>query len=83
MPPVTVKPLLAVMLLLLVLNLTGCAANPPTLPADLPRLPPPPSLSTPLPALSYSAHAAEVIKQWRKQLMDTVLMSEPSAKPGQ
>lgn len=80
---VPVNPHFVVMLPLLVASLTACASKPPTPPAESPRLPPPPSLSTPLPALSYSQTAADVIKSWRQRLMDTVLMSAPSSKPGQ
>lgn len=83
MPPVSVKPLCAVILLLLVLNLMGCAHNSQVVPAESLTLPPPPSLSTPLPPVSYSLTAAEAIKNWRAKLMGTRLMSEPSAKPGQ
>lgn len=83
MPPVSVKPLCAVILLLLILNLMGCAHNCPTPPAASLTLPPPPSLSTPLPSTNYSLTAAEAIKNWRAKQMATQLMSEPSAKPGQ
>ena len=83
MTPVSVKPLCAVILLLLILNLTGCAHNCPTPPAVSPQLPPVPSLSTPLPSVSYSLTAAEAIKNWREKQMATRLMSEPSPKPGQ
>ncbi len=83
MTPVSVKPLCAVILLLLILNLMGCAASSPTPRAVSPQLPPPPSLSTPLPPVSYSLTAAEAIKNWRAKQMATRLMSEPSPKPGQ
>ncbi len=73
----------AVMLALLALSLTACATKAPTPPADSPRLPPPPSLSTPLPSLSYSATAADVIKTWRQKLTSMALTLEPSSKPGQ
>lgn len=73
----------AVMLALLALSLTACATKPATPPAESPRLPPPPSLSTPLPSLSYSATAADVIKAWRNKLTSMALTLEPSAKPGQ
>lgn len=73
----------SVMLAALALSLTACATKPPTPPAVSPPLPPAPSLSTPIPSLSYSESAAAVIKQWRLRLTDTVLMREPSAKPGQ
>lgn len=73
----------SVMLAALALSLTACASKPATQPVASPQLPPAPSLSTPIPSLSYSLTAAEVIKQWRLRLTDTVLMREPSAKPGQ
>jgi len=78
-----VKPLCSAMLTALALSLTACASKPPTLPAALPALPPPPSLNTPLPSVSYSLTAAEAIKAWRARQMATRLMQEPSAKPGQ
>ena len=83
MLPVPAKPLYAAMLTLLVLSLMGCAHNSPTPPAELPQLPPPPSLSTPLPSASYSLSAAESERTSRAKLMGTQMMSEPSLKPGQ
>lgn len=85
MTPVTVKPLCALLLLLLVLNLMGCASKPmPPPAASQPMaLPPLPSLSTPLPQTSYSLTAAAVIKSWQEKLMGTQLMSAPSLPPGQ
>ena len=83
MLPVSVKTLCAAMWLLLALSLTACASKPPRLPDDSLQLPPPPSLSTPLPSTSYSLTAAEAIKNWREKQMATRLMSEPSPKPGQ
>jgi septal ring factor EnvC (AmiA/AmiB activator) len=44
--------------------------------------PPPPSLSTPLPSVSYSLSAAESERSSQKKLTGTRLMSEPSLKPG-
>lgn len=82
MLPVPVKLFYVATLTLLVLNLTACANRLPTPPDDLPPLPPPPSLSTPLPQTSYSLTAAEAIKSWRARLMGTSLMSLPAAKPG-
>lgn len=73
----------SVMLAALALSLTACATKPAKAPADSPRLPPPPSLSTPLPSLSYSATAADVIKTWRQKLISMALTLEPSSKPGQ
>ena len=83
MLPAPVKLPCAVIVTLLSLSLTGCAASCPTLPAESLTLPPPPSLSTPLPSISYSLTAAEAVKNWRAKLMGTRLMSEPSVKPGQ
>lgn len=78
-----VKPLCSAMLPALALCLTACASKPPMPPAALPMaLPPPPSLSTPLPSVSYSQTAAERIRSWRDRLMATRLMQEPSATPG-
>ena len=67
----------APMLTALALSLTACASNPPMPPVESPRLPPPPSLSTPLPSVSYSLTAAGDIKAWRLQLMGTRVMSGP------
>ena len=76
MLPVPAKLFYAAMLTLLVLSLMGCAHNSPTPPAELPRLPPPPSLSTPLPSTDYSINASETIKRWRASLKGTRMMSE-------
>ena len=79
-----VKSLCSAMLPVLALSLTACASKPPMPPAALPMaLPPPPSLSTPLPSVSYSLTAAEAINAWRARQMATRLMQEPSATPGQ
>lgn len=83
MMPDNVKPLYAATLTLLLASLMGCAHNSPTPPAALPTLPPPPSLSTPLPSVDYSLTAAGNIKSWQQRLQATRLMSEPSLKPGQ
>lgn len=83
MKPVPVPSFLAVTVMLLAPSLTGCASRPQALPADSPALPPPPSLSTPLPSISYSLSAAEVIKAWRRRQMGTRLMSEHTEKLGQ
>ena len=83
MKPVPVKTLCAATVTLLALSLTGCATNCPTQPAESLTLPPPPSLSTPLPLVNYSLSAAESERRSRQRLMATRLMSEPSAKPGQ
>ncbi len=73
----------AAMPMLLALSLTGCAASSPTRPALSPPLPPPPSLTTPLPSVNYSLTAADAIRNWRQKQMATRLMSEPLSKPGQ
>ncbi len=83
MLPAPVKSLCAVIVTLLVLSLMGCATNCPTLPAESLTLPPPPSLSTPLPSVNYSLSAAESERSSRQRLMGTRLMSAPSEKPGQ
>ena len=70
------------LLLLPVALLTACAHNSPA-PNVSPVLPPPPSLSTPLPSVNYSLTAAEAIKNWRARQMATRLMSEPFVTPGQ
>lgn len=83
MLPVPVKLFYAATVMLLVVNLTACATNCPKLPAESLTLPPPPSLSTPLPSVNYSLSAAESERSSRAKLMGTRLMSEPSSKPGQ
>lgn len=85
MKPVTVKPLCALLLLLLVLNLMGCASKPTLPPVAWQQLtlPPPPSLSTPLPPTSYSQTAADTIRIWQERLTGTRLMSAPSSPLGQ
>lgn len=71
------------MLLFCALSVTACAHNSPKPPAALPTLPPPPSLSTPLPSVDYSLTAARNIRAWQQTLQATQLMSAPTAKPGQ
>ena len=83
MLPAPVKLPCAVIVTLLSLSLTGCAASCPTLPAESLTLPPPPSLSTPLPSEPYSKTAAQRMQSWSQKLMATQVMREPSAKPGQ
>ena len=73
---------LAVIWPLLLVSLTGCASNSATPPGASLQLPPPPSLSTPLPSVDYSLTAAEAIKNWRAKLTATQVMSAPSPKPG-
>lgn len=77
-----VKPPFAATVTLLALSLTGCASSCPTQPAESLTLPPPPSLSTPLPLVNYSLSAAESERRSRQRLMATRLMSEPSPTPG-
>ena len=67
---------------LLLVSLTGCASNSATPPGASLRLPPPPSLSTPLPSVDYSLTAAEAIKNWRVKLAATRMMSESTATHG-
>lgn len=83
MPPALVKRFCALKLTICALSLTACGTNPPKPPADSLQLPPPPSLSTPLPSEPYSKTAAQRMEGWSKKLMGTQLMSAPTAKPGQ
>ncbi len=83
MPPVTAKRFCALKLTICALFLTGCATKTPTVPADSLQLPPPPSLSTPLPSEPYSKTAAQRMRSWSQKLMATQVMHEPSTKPGQ
>ena len=82
MPPVTARRCCAVILTTFSLFLTACASNPQMPPADLPALPPLPSLSTPLPSESYLKTAARRMGTWQQTLQGTQLMSKPSAPPG-
>lgn len=70
---------IAAMLLLLALSLTSCASKPYQPPVSSPTLtlPPPPSVSTPLPSTSYLITASETIRAWREKLKATRLMSPP------
>ena len=77
MQPKPARSLCALMLTALALSLTACASNPPMPPVESPRLPPPPSLSTPLPSVSYSLTAAGDIKSWAQKQTATRLMSAP------
>lgn len=72
----------AVILTSCAVSLTACASNPQMPPADLPALPPLPSLSTPLPSTPYTATAAQRMVTWQQKLQGTRLMSKPSARPG-
>ena len=82
MPPVTARRCCAVILTSCALSLTACASNPQMPAADLPALPPPPSLNTPLPSESYLKTAAQRMGTWQQKLQGTQLMSKPSAPPG-
>ena len=71
MPKPLPKPaplLRAAMPMLLAASLTGCAtpSAPPV--AACPANPPAPALSEPIPPVSYSLSAQELIKGWRKSL---------------
>jgi len=83
MLPALVKRFCALKLTICAMFLTACGTKTPTPPADSLRLPPPPSLSTPLPSESYSKTAARRMDGWSKKLMGTQVMSAPSAPPGQ
>ncbi|AEF90176.1 hypothetical protein DelCs14_3175 [Delftia sp. Cs1-4] len=74
MPPEPVRRCCAVSLMTCALSLAACASNPQMLPADLPTLPPPPSLSTPLPSESYLKTAAQRMRIWQQRLMGMQLM---------
>lgn len=63
------------LLLLPAVLLTACAHSSPA-PSVSPVLPPPPSLSTPLPPVSYSLSVGQKLQTWQKRLMDTQMMSE-------
>ena len=55
--------------------LTGCGATLPQCPTGSAVLPVMPSISTPLPPVSYSISASEDIARWRRMLKDTQLLS--------
>ena len=74
MPKLLPKPapkLPAVMPMLLVLSLTGCATPSPQPVAVCPANPPPPALSEPIPQETYSASAQRLISIWRQSLTGT------------
>ena len=79
---VTVNLAYVLILLPFVMLLQACGHKPQKRPADLPKLPPPPSLTTPTPSETYSLSARRDMEKWRKRLMDTPAMREPSSKPG-
>ena len=55
--------------------LVGCQSNSVKQTNVCPQLPAKPSLSTPLPTVSYSKLAQQNIEAWQKKQMDTQLMS--------
>jgi hypothetical protein len=61
----------AVMLTALVLSLTGCATTSAPPVAVCPANPPAPALSEPMPPVSYSLSAQELISAWRASLTAT------------
>ncbi len=67
----------AVILTSCALSLTACVSNPQMPPADLPALPPPPSLSTPLPSTPYTTTAEQRMKIWQQKLRGTELTYKP------
>ena len=74
MPKLPLKPapwLRAVMPMLLALSLIGCATPSPQPLAVCPANPPPPALSEPMPAVSYSLSAQQRIQTWRQSLTAT------------
>ena len=83
MLPAPVKLFCALKLTICAVSLMACGTNPPKPPADSLQLPPPPSLSTPLPSESYLTTAAQRMQGWSKKLMGTQVMSEPTGKLGQ
>ena len=74
MPKLPLKPahkLRAVMPMLLALSLIGCATPSPQPVVVCPANPPPPALSEPMPAVSYSLSAQQRIQSWRQSLTAT------------
>lgn len=76
MRPVIVNALYVLILLPFVMLLQACGHKPQKQPADLPKLPLPPSLSTELSQTNYSQSALMRIKTWREKLKATQLMSD-------
>lgn len=76
MRPVIVNLAYVLILLPFVMLLQACGHKPQKQPADLPKLPPPPSLSTELSQTNYSQSALMRIKTWREKLKATQLMSD-------
>ena len=71
LPPKPAPWLRAVMPMLLALSLIGCATPSPQPAAVCPANPPPPALSEPMPAVSYSLSAQQRIQTWRQSLTAT------------
>ena len=67
-----IRLLLLLPLIVLVLNLMGCAGSSPALVIDCPAPPLTPSVSTPAPQTPYSASAQQDIQSWRKRLTGTL-----------
>ncbi len=82
MLPVTVRRCCVVSLMTCALFLTACATKPQMPAADLPRLPPVPAVTTPLPSTPYTTTAAQRMARWQQKLQATQLMSEPSGTLG-
>ena len=72
-----VKLACALMLMLLVMLLTGCATNSPNPGANCPQLPPMPLADMPKRSQTYSAIARGNIKSWR----GTLTNASPPGKP--
>ena len=68
--------LIVVMLSALVLLLTACGTTSPVCPTESQPLPAMPSISTPLPSVSYSISAQQDIQAWQAKLRATRLMSD-------
>ena len=83
MTPSRSKQLRKLLLIALAVSVTACASNCPKPSSDLLTLPPPPSSSTPEPSEKYSDSAASDTRSWQSELMDTQLMQQPAAQPGQ
>lgn len=72
MTPRNAPRLPVLMPLLLVLSLSACAPCLPRAPDPLPaQIPPPPVLSEPMPAVSYSLSAQALLQSWRARLTDS------------
>lgn len=76
MPPLNEKKRFALITLLPMLLLAGCATPLPPSAVSCPQLPPKPVARQQMPPLSYSASARIDTEQWRKRLTDTQATSE-------